>query len=79
MHYSGFGVERYGSKYGTAPDVMYTSALPFSVGSHRNGVVVKLRVALVQRSLSRMSEGAVHYTVSIANYRCLCRRRRSFL
>lgn len=41
--------------------------------------LVKLRVALVQRSSSRMSKGAVHYTVSIANYRCLCRRRCSFL
>lgn len=41
------GVERYGSKYGTTPDVMHTSALPFSAGLHRNGVVVKLRVASV--------------------------------
>lgn len=43
------GVERYGSKSGTTAGVMYTSVLPFPGGSHRNGVVVKLRVALVQR------------------------------
>lgn len=36
------GVERYGSKYGTTPDVMYTSTLPFPVGSHRNGVACKV-------------------------------------
>lgn len=41
------GVERYGSKYGTTPDLMYPSVLPFSVGSRQNGVVVKFRVALV--------------------------------
>lgn len=38
------GVKRYGSKYGTTPDGMYTSVLPFLVVSRWNDVVVKLFV-----------------------------------
>lgn len=50
-------VERYGSNYGTTPDVVYTWALPFW-----SGAAVKFGLALVW-----MSNGAEHCTVSVIN------------